>query len=1742
MKKRFALLAALLIGLLGCLILGACGIKKGSNEDCKHPNATATVTQAATCTADGTKSFTCPDCEKTWTEKIPATGHSYAEDTAQFQAATCTEDGKKVEVCPKCKDSKTTVLPATGHSWEGFDCREKTCKNCDETLAPTAEHQWQGEACEEQVCKVCSETRPATAQHRFVQKGQPHELEGESYDATLYCHSALYTDYECSVCHESYSTLTQSARLHSVAEWRDSGTLTKKAGSTDCTYIGTRTGVCTECNKPVTETYEVAGRHTLVTVITEEATCTTDGTKTTKCSECGYVEKTEKFSDTNAHKWNAGTKQGNVTTYTCANDPTHTKTAIEASADEKQLSVSKDAITSADELVVGGAAIEMDAATKEGLTGENLTLGVDTLSASELEGVDESLSGKLEGKEVYNFTLGSDGDAVSDFNGKVTVRIPYELQPGEDVNAIVIWYVNGDKIENVTAIYSNGYVTFETEHFSYYTVSKYTPEEMCAKYGHNYVEQKRDATCVLSGYQIKVCTRCGDAPEAENKFFEKLGHDMQRVEAQCTVANCTTAGKTVEKCTRCNYQTTKVTPALGHKYDAVVTEATCTTGGYTTHTCSVCHESYKDTFTEAKGHSWNIPEPTCTEGQKCTVCGADGQKALGHSYVNGVCTRCGDGCTHEWRQGQTVEPTCTEKGYTQYTCSKCGFEKREESDAPLKDHNYENGKCTVCGATEPAVLSEYEKLVRSLKAERYTINAEDIAVSIISAYDGDSDQTDIIINKIEGALQLTESGELALHFTGDVDQIDNGMTYTLKFELILIDATAYLKAYDNGRESISRVPFDAMTADMEGPMPMILGYILDPEKLSGILAQVSEYGDTIVSVLGKLSEKTLLREDFENGYKYTFNNEKMRELNDNLYTLPISQFVDTYFGEGAYDSLKETVTDLLTQKTIPQAIDFVVEKAGEFGIEKETLFGLVDGILASVSGGEAPTVEDIYASEEYAEKTLGDMIESMAGMDKGQLTSALDSVFDMLEKTTAYGLLEQMMSGGHVAEDPGMSGGGSEMPMPGGGTDRPMAMAEEGAEDGTLVLDDGPTADFLHGIINAIFADKAFVFSFITDKDSQVKTFGLSVDLTLNMKQGEGTIQVDLNGGFTVAVNSGEDITVPDDFSYADEIVSILKEATKAAEGQRLIIGDSDRIGVFTLDGEKLTLTMVQYSSMYTFSDVEALEIAWEEDCTNTTAITFRGKPQEGRSSRSFEFYYNSVTGEFFMESAHDYQLEPTESQTEDEVGCDEYWVEVYYCSNCGKKDVIRQYKWHDTYYELSLIEGGKSCTDGVVHKEVCRECGETVYTYVDYPEWHPTMEKTLTIEGFPHGTVTFTYSGCPCGAESGELHQSEGDGCYFDKSAWEEYEGVVPEGHEKQVRRCAIEGCTAYMVWDRWTEKKDCIVTEYSKYTFFDGSEEKPIGDPNGYLFHNNSWENHDFTDKTIEHQSYANGGSRDVTEYRYNCGHTELNRTVTSEWKYDEYGRWIYHLYSVEYVNNPGENYCERESRNFTGCDYTGENYVKDSEGERTYNTSGTEHLYGGYVESTCTQFSYYDEKCPVCGEGEVRYDELPHGHEFYEEGDGLFRCMYCGLESKQGTDGVFALEEMTNESYKWGRNNDLAGDFVVGVWDKRDLGEDTLYQFSYVFMDENGEEQEVQLTLGEGDYKVVYRTQPMEGNGYNCYLLDISAEAVENALLKAFPDGKIQEKGWQPMGLRVTLVPAGTATGQVVSITLDRTPEQY
>lgn len=144
--------------------------------------------------------------------------------------------------------------------------------------------------------------------------------------------------------------------------------------------------------------------------------------------------------------------------------------------------------------------------------------------------------------------------------------------------------------------------------------------------------------------------------------------------------------------------------------------ATCTVEGNTEYwTCETCGKHFSDeegkteielsaTVIPATGHSYKEPVWNWSEdGKSCTV-----------TFT------CANDDSHKETPKVTVSSkiktpaTCTEKGVTEYTATaefhgKTFTDTKAVADIDLTAHNYKDGKCTVCGATDPA----YQKPAKS---------------------------------------------------------------------------------------------------------------------------------------------------------------------------------------------------------------------------------------------------------------------------------------------------------------------------------------------------------------------------------------------------------------------------------------------------------------------------------------------------------------------------------------------------------------------------------------------------------------------------------------------------------------------------------------------------------------------------------------------------------------------------------------------------------------------------------------------------------------------------------------------------------------------------------------------------------------------------------------------------------------------------------------------------------------------
>ena len=125
-----------------------------------------------------------------------------------------------------------------------------------------------------------------------------------------------------------------------------------------------------------------------------------------------------------------------------------------------------------------------------------------------------------------------------------------------------------------------------------------------------------------------------------------------------------------------------------HSYTSVVTEPTCTEMGYTTYTCS-CGDSYTGNETAATGHAWGngvvTKEPTeTTTGIRTYTCSSCGTTKTEEIPVV-------EPHTHKYTS-KVTKPTCTEKGYTTYTCS-CG-DSYVSDETAAKGHTWNDGVVT----------------------------------------------------------------------------------------------------------------------------------------------------------------------------------------------------------------------------------------------------------------------------------------------------------------------------------------------------------------------------------------------------------------------------------------------------------------------------------------------------------------------------------------------------------------------------------------------------------------------------------------------------------------------------------------------------------------------------------------------------------------------------------------------------------------------------------------------------------------------------------------------------------------------------------------------------------------------------------------------------------------------------------------------------------------------------------------
>ncbi len=628
----------------------------------------------ATCLADGSKTAICDYSGCIASDTVADTGskleHTFKTYTSNGDA-TCVSDGTKTAICEtagcNAEDVIDDIGSKLGHLWNVENC---TCV--------------EGHYCTRDNC----DSQEAALPHRYEVVGGT-ELSCE-VDSTII--------YACmNGCGDTFTITTQTATGHKVSEWTY---VEEVAGDVACTYVQIYEGICENDNCDANENHvtkeEEVIRHTLATKIVTHANCQNEGDKQDYCTVCTTYTKDYKYSNADAHVWNDGETVGNITTYTCTvTDCSATRTAINAST-ETTTTVSKDDLANAGEVELKDASIKLDSDTLGALDG-NVEISADQLADADLEAVQNQLTpeelAQIGDNPIYDFNMSDANGAVTDFGGSVTIRVPYTLADGEDVESIAVWYLSDDgELVAIQATYDNGYAVFTTTHFSIYTVTRLTPKQRCELYTHAYKYTEVPVSCTSDGYTLRVCQRCGDSGKVD--VVKATGHEYEETR---TEPKCTEAGSVNITCKNCSYNRQDKLVPTGHSWSVTDEhEATCQSAGYVVYDCDHCDESYKTVLVQ-KSHSYvdTVTPATCTTGgyttRVCSYCEntvvTNKVSALGHNH-----------------KATVVEKTCSAEGYTLYSCTRCDNSYKTDIVPPSHEWDIEaptcgQGQvCTVCNA------------------------------------------------------------------------------------------------------------------------------------------------------------------------------------------------------------------------------------------------------------------------------------------------------------------------------------------------------------------------------------------------------------------------------------------------------------------------------------------------------------------------------------------------------------------------------------------------------------------------------------------------------------------------------------------------------------------------------------------------------------------------------------------------------------------------------------------------------------------------------------------------------------------------------------------------------------------------------------------------------------------------------------------------------------------------------------
>ncbi len=461
-----------------------------------------TAAKAATCTATGNNEYyTCSVCKGVFKDDKAATSTTVEAETlakiahslekTAAKAATCTATGNnEYYTCSVCKgvfkDDKaatsTTVEAETlakiahiygeyQYAWTGVtSCKAtKTCSVCKDEVSETSTSVT-SEITKAATCTVDGETTytavfataglTSTTTAPIAALGHTEEVI-PAIEATA--DSPAYTaGKKCSVCGE---ILVPQAKITQTEKKNDDGTVTNVQTYTAEEKVGS------DEVKAVMEKTEGSDKAAEVSVVIKSSETTV--------SEETVKKALDLIKDSDAMPGSEASEKKTVTIDTSVSTE-EKKTAATISKDSLQIIKDAGAET---EIKGNLGTLKISQAAAETLISAGSTLVISTES-SEKTVLTEAETQKV-GADAAVFKLSAlvDNHAISKFNGNISVTLPYALSEGKAAGDVVVCYIDDtgriNKIDDCT--YADGYVTFNTDHFSYWAITdSWTEDEVSA--------------------------------------------------------------------------------------------------------------------------------------------------------------------------------------------------------------------------------------------------------------------------------------------------------------------------------------------------------------------------------------------------------------------------------------------------------------------------------------------------------------------------------------------------------------------------------------------------------------------------------------------------------------------------------------------------------------------------------------------------------------------------------------------------------------------------------------------------------------------------------------------------------------------------------------------------------------------------------------------------------------------------------------------------------------------------------------------------------------------------------------------------------------------------------------------------------------------------------------------------------------------------------------------------------------